>query len=59
MAVGVLNAGSHPGVREAGFQAGVEDIKDSGIGVAPPEANGDEVDGCESHNGGTVTCRDL
>jgi hypothetical protein len=58
-AVGVSEGGSHPGVRDDGFQAGVKDVEESGIGVAPPGANRDEVDGCEAHNGGRVTCRDL
>jgi hypothetical protein len=44
VAVGVSKEGSHPGVRDDGFQAGVEDVEHSGIGVAPPGANGDEVD---------------
>ena len=37
--VGVSKEGTHPGVRDDGFHAGVEDVELSGIGVAPPGAN--------------------
>ena len=57
--VGVSKEGSHPGVHDNGFQAGVKDIEESGIGVAPPRANGDEFNGCEAQNSGRVTCYDL
>ena len=52
VAAGVSQAGSHPGVRDDGFQAGVNEVKESGIGVAPPRANKDEVDGCGAWIGG-------
>ena len=50
--VTVARAGSHPGVHDDGFQAGVNDVEESGMGVAPPGANEDEVDGCGAWNGG-------
>lgn len=58
VAVGASKEGSHPGVRDDGFQAGDKDVEQSGIGVAPPGANGEEIDGCEACNGGR-NCRDL
>jgi len=50
--VTVSNAGSHPGVRDDGFQAGVNDVEESGIGVAPPRANEDEDDDCGARKSG-------